>query len=194
MGCVKRDRKKWSDETKFALAGGIFIGIFAIVLAIYAAAFVHYLIRRSRNVPFFSTNMDSEMSDRIDEYIDQDYWGKKGKNCLGIVHLQSLMMYCVKLDRVQSPGSILEWVNDNGLCVNGRMDTNRGYFSGTVAWDILDEPVEAGVCIINFATGEKMLLEESLHSFVMGDYYISCQYVDSLLSVELLIFYCPPVI
>ena len=110
---------------------------------------------------------------------------------------------------------------EGGLSVWGTTDPDRGYYSGEIflassnvldvsqaaqflCTDCLNQIVPKGgephfnIGIINFKTKEIRLLEEHVSAFMFDDYYVSCEYVETIRQDEkerrfdLLIFYCPP--
>ena len=178
--------------------------ITVILLAILFAClgFVGSLLYRSyawnrrmqENRRTIATNLSEKMSDMIDSCLEEDYWGKKGENGLGIIHMNSLEMVFVALDKAAGYGTSIEMSDGHGMFLYGRLDRNRSYFDGTVRWKEMENlsEEESGVCIVNFATGEKMLLKQTLRAFIMGDYFVSCEYGEDPRSSNLLIFFCPP--
>ena len=84
----------------------------------------------------------------------------------------------------------------NGVCkmigmkkgdfvVYGMLNQKRGYFEGSISWTGRE------CYLYDCAGGESRLLDEKLHSFQMGDYYIRCEYKEQLSRMDLLIIYCP---
>lgn len=185
---------KWKETVKRWDFWGT-LAIAALTLALCGAAaftILNAVFRqqeREKGRVRIPTNMSEEASERIDAYLEQDYWGMSGRNSLGLIDLDTLELFSIELSEA-GEGTRLEWTDAGGMRIHGRTDLSRGYFDGTVAWDKTGG--DEGVCIVNFATGEKMRLEQSLRAFLLGDYYISCAYGESPSQAQLLVFFCPP--
>lgn len=71
------------------------------------------------------------------------------------------------------------------LQISGRKDTKHGYFEGEIAWNGQE------IYFVNLGTGEHVVLQEEVRSFMLGDYYVSTRCNAEKEEMELLIFYCP---
>ena len=123
--------------------------------------------------------------DEILLWLEQDPWGANGDNSIGIGILGTDEMYCIPLSDTSDSGIKLHQMQYGALKVRGRIDMSRGYFEGDVSWNGHD------ICVVNFATMEYMILKENLNSFTLGDYYVSCCYVEGADEMGILVFYCP---
>ena len=94
-------------------------------------------------------------------------------------------MFCIPLSDESDRGIKLQQLQSGKLKVSGRLDMGRGYFEGNVSWNGQE------ICVVNFATMEYMFLKENLNSFTLGDYYVSCRYVEGSDEMGILVFYCP---
>lgn len=69
--------------------------------------------------------------------------------------------------------------------MSGMLDLERYYFEGVLAWNHKD------YYVYDYDSGEYRLLEENLSSFLLGDYYVHCEYREEREEMALLIIYCP---
>ena len=129
--------------------------------------------------------VDTVADDEILLWLEQDMWEAKGDNSIGIGIPGTEEMFCIPLSDETDSGVKLQQMQLGKLKVSGRLDMARGYFEGDVSWDGQD------ICVVNLATMEYMILEENLNSFTLGDYYISCRYVEGADEMGILVFYCP---
>ena len=194
MNCVKLEKNSRSQDFRMRVGLAVLFVLAVAMVLFYAVVFYVRLKELSREYSKIPTNMSYADSMKLDGYLDQDYWGMAGRDCLGIIDLGTLEMFCVDLKDTEYLGPGYELIQEDVLRLEGRIDTSRRYFDGRIVWKSQDgEGDEAPeICMVNFATGEKMLLEKPLRAFLLGDYYISCHYEEEPGQVELTVFYCPP--
>ncbi len=123
--------------------------------------------------------------DEILIWLEEDMWQINGENSIGIGIPQTQEMFCIPLSDESDRGIKLQQLQSGKLKVSGRLDMGRGYFEGNVSWNGQE------ICVVNFATMEYMFLKENLNSFTLGDYYVSCRYVEGSDEMGILVFYCP---
>lgn len=91
----------------------------------------------------------------------------------------------INLADKKNQGMIFEQKMGEKLQISGRKDAEHGYFEGRIAWN------GQKLYVVNYDTGESVVLTEEVRSFMLGDYYVSCRYNTEKEEMELLIFYCP---
>lgn len=69
--------------------------------------------------------------------------------------------------------------------LSGILDLERYYFEGVLAWNQKD------YYVYDYDSGEYRQLEEKLNSFLLGDYYVHCEYREKRKEMALLIIYRP---
>lgn len=124
--------------------------------------------------------------DGIKEWLLSDPWDRNGENNLGITVPYQNEMYYVQITGQQPENMCLRTMVGTCLEVVGEMDTQRDYFEGRV------KEGSGQICLVNFQTMEYVLLNHGLRSIILGDFFVSCHYVEDAEEYELLVFYCPP--
>ncbi len=124
-------------------------------------------------------------SDTVQDWIHKNGTLLQGTSGLGIFTVGTSKIFEINLADNSEKGIKFKQIMEEKLQITGRMDADRGYFEGKIAWNSQE------ICIIDFDTGEYAVLRPDIRSFMIGDYYVSCRFDGEKEEMELLIFCCP---
>ena len=103
--------------------------------------------------------------------------------CVGIGEIESEKFVVLQLYNQQAAIKYVRMQQEDFL-LSGTLNQERHYFEGSLYW-------EEDCYFYDLASGEQKRLEKEVKSFLLGDYYVRCDYRTEHGRMDLLIFYCP---